>query len=246
MKNNVIKNFDKLPANSLFVFIILVFVSLFGCNKNSESTIQNPIKEQITLENLGQVHNYLLAKYENSNLKSASTSKTFGDIYKEFEKILLNSDQYSMNSTISSTLSDSEKQLVLDKFSDIKLDANFQKEFEQRVLTYLQSFNNIDEILKSQILNAVENYSLIDNSTNMKGDVGYDLVLAYNNVYESSMAYWSKKGNLKSVNVEDISENKAIIWADATGALIGLGCGGVMSILMGAAASNAIVECYEM
>jgi hypothetical protein len=80
----------------------------------------------------------------------------------------------------------------------------------------------------------------------MKGYVGYDLVLAYNNVYESSMAYWSKIGNLKSANVEDMSENKAIIWADATGALIGLGCGGVMSILMGAAASNAIVECYEM
>ncbi len=57
------------------------------------------------------------------------------------------------------------------------------------------------------------------------------------------MNYWSKNSQLKNINM---SENQAIIWADAAGAAIGLGCGGLMSILMAAAASNMVVEAYEM
>ena len=156
---------------------------------------------------------------------------------------MLNSEKYSTNSTIESSLSESEKLIVLDKFADIKLDTNFHKEFEKRFLTYFQNLTNIDEDIKLEMLNTIKDYSSINNSDNMENYSGYDLVLAYNNVYDSSMDYWSKKGNLKSVNM---SENQAIIWADAAGAAIGLGCGGFMSILMGAAASNMIVECYEM
>lgn len=236
------KIFKNTKTSSLF--IILIFVNtLFGCSKDTDIVVKNNDKELITIENLGDIHNYLLAEYEAKGLKTKSSSKTFGDVYNEFENLLINSEKYSTNSTIESGLSELEKQEVLNKFAHIKLDKNFRQEFEKRYFVYFQNLTSIDEEIKMKLLNTVLDLSPIKYSEDMMNQSGYDLVLAYNNVYNSSMDYWSKKGNLKG---DEIPENQAIIWADAAGAAIGLGCGGFMSILIGAAASNMIVKCYEM
>ncbi|MFB6320760.1 hypothetical protein [Saccharicrinis sp. FJH54] len=243
MKNKVLIITQKLPVYNLVLCLALVSVFMLSCNNDSEVLNQEPVKELITIDNLGQVHNYLLDKYEKSSLKSTLTSKTFGDVYNEFERILLESEKYSTNSTILSDLTDSEKLEILNKFADLKLDNNFQKEFKRRFITYFQSLQDIDADIKADILNTVNNYTLIDSPDDFENKRSYNLAIAYNNVYKSSMDYWGTNNKLKSVN---ITENQAIIWADAAGALIGLGCGGVMSILMGAATSNMIVECYNM
>lgn len=232
-----------LQISNLFVSSVLFFALLASCYKDSEAIVNNSEKELITIDNLGEVHNYLLATYESSFIKSTSSSKTFGDIYNEFEIILLNSEKYSTNTAIESGLTESEKLIVLNNFATIQLDTNFHKEFEKRFLTYFQNLTNIDEKVKFELLHTINDYSSIDNLKNMENYSGYDLILAYSNVYNASLNYWSKNSQLKNINMP---ENQAIIWADAAGAAIGLGCGGLMSILMAAAASNMVVEAYEM
>ena len=103
------------------VMVIIGITAFMSCNKDSEQIGDNPSKETITIDNLGEVHNFLLAEYEKANLKSESNSKTFGDVYNRLEKLLINSDKYSVNSTIASSLSESEKQVIFDSFADIKL-----------------------------------------------------------------------------------------------------------------------------
>lgn len=149
---------------------------------------------------------------------------------------MLNSEKYSSNSTIVSELSETEKQEVLNLFADIELNSDFLKNFKERVSLYFQQNTDIDDEVKTKLLNTIANHSAIENSAS------FELIKAYNNIYEASFDYWDKKDKLKGVN----SQDKAVVWGDAIGGAIGFGCGGFMSILMGAAVSHMVITCYEM
>lgn len=243
MKEMFLRFGRKLNENYLIIGIALSFTLMLSCNKNKELNDGAIHKEPITINNLGEIHNYLLSEYANHKLKSASSSKTFGDVFKEFETLLINSEKYSTASTIKSSLTEDERNNLLDKFADIKMDANFHNEFKDRFIEYFQNVPNIDEELRIKILETTKDYSSISITDDIANNSGYNFVLAYNNVYSSSTTYWEEKGVLKSTNMSD---NQKIIWSDAAGAAVGFMCGGFMSLLMGAATSNMVAEGIEM
>lgn len=221
----------------------------FSCD--NESIEKGPLdKKTITVNNIGEIHNYLLDEYLRSkpgiSLKSKGEVKTFGEVYRGFEKILANSDKYSMSTTIKSTRTKSGEADLLKSFADLKVDANFNAEIKKRFISHVSSLENVDKEVVAALLSTLKDnlYGELSEITDSKGS---ELISIYNNVFKSSSEYWAvNASNTKASHVKRSATNKEIIWSDAAGAILGAGCGGVMSILMGAAFSNCAEEIAQM
>lgn len=233
-----------------FLILIPTFFIIQACDNSMNSEINEMQKEKvpITVNNIGEIHNYLLEEYskkKSSNfIKTTSEVVTFGDVYQDLKKILSESDEYSMTSTIQANLSKSGKVDLLDNLKDLKLDENFITEIKKKFTSHVKSLKNADSDVIASLLKTLDDYNSPITNT-LENKEGSELLAIYNNVYKSSTEYWNINTFETKTSTKSAS-NREIIWADAAGAVLGAGCGGVMSILMAAAFSDSYDRCAAM
>lgn len=241
--------------NLMLITLFSLLLITQSCNK---STDPHDMKENITIDNIGYIHNYLLDAYSSSlskkpiKVKSKSTDcKTFGEVYRDLENILLESNRYRMDSNIKDSRLD-EISLLKD-FESLKLDNTFKTEIKKRFILHINSLNNINNNIRLALLNTLKSsdesikYNLIKTSNILRDKKGIELCTIYNNVYKASSKHWGLTTENRTLSTPAISipcgkgaSNKELIWADAAGAILGTCCGGVMGVLMGAAFSHAM------
>lgn len=184
----------------------------------------------------------MLAQAASVNTKS-SQEQTLADIYFEFEQILKNSSAYEVKSNIDPLLPKEEQLAVFNQFAHIKIDSCFTRNFLLRFTNYITNEPRLAEMEKELILSSCRNSSPILNIKNSENISNSTLIQIFNNVYASSDDYWSK---LNDKNMNPKSSNTVMIWSDAGGALVGLMCGGVMSVLMAATVSHSVDKAIEL
>lgn len=233
-----------------FLVLIPTFFIIQACDnsENSEIDEMQKEKEPITVNNIGEIHNYLLEEYSktklSNSLKTTSEAVTFGDVYQDLKRLLSESNKYSMTSTIQASRTKSGEVELLNSLKDLKLDENFIPEIKKRFTLHVKSLKNTDSDVIASLLKTLENYNspIINTLENREGN---ELLTIYNNVYKSSAEYWDLNPSETKSSTKGAS-NREIIWADAAGAVLGAGCGGVMAILMGAAFSDSYDRCVTM
>lgn len=249
---NLINNFKITTILLIAVFIGLI--SFSSCEKeNSTNEITDKpeypnirqTKEFITIDNIGEAHNYLLSELE-KNPSLRNDNKTLFDIINDMKVILEKSEIYSNKSVINTGLP-THPDRIYEAFGDIELNADFFEVFKSRFRDYIKNNQYLDKEVANEILISLENYSEINTESLNENMIGFPSVTSSNNVYKSSLIYWNNYGISfnRSVNAEP--SDRGIIWADAAGAVLGATCSwGLMSVLMAAAASDAYIRCVEL
>ena len=222
----------------IFMGIAIMVIFASSCKKEEVDNPKTNVKEIISWKNLGAVHNYLVKNLlEDKNLNE--DNMCLHDELTDMKCILYNSKIYLPQSDIKTNIDSLSEQEYINFFGGINLDTLFFYTFKEKFISFLQEKVNIDDDIKLKMLNSVKTLSKIEVSEEDTIKRGYFMIKAYNIVYDSSEKFWNKKAN-------DEPSTREVIWADAAGALLGAACGGVMSVLMGAAASDAYVRAYKL
>ncbi len=174
----------------------------------------------ITLDNIGDLHNYLLAELANDSVLM-SNNTTFGDVLADMETILVNSDVYSTQSNINTGIITS-LQDVVDLFSDIKLDEDFLANFEPMFRNYITNHAYLDEAITTTILNSMDYHKSINTDSINSTMIGYTSVLIGNNIYAASNQYWT--GYFPSKSVMKDPDADTLVWVDLAGGVLGASC----------------------
>jgi len=235
----------------IIIGIVLIGMTAFvSCEKEeianlnakgqaTEKSVLN--KEIITLDNIGEGHNYLLAEMEKKPLLR-SDNKTFKDVFKDMEHLLTISDKYDFKSNIKPDMRITPEEFM-NIFGDIQLNEDFFINFQQRFVTFITNNKYFDPIIANAVINSMNNTSLVDISQLDDKMVGYTSVLVGNNIYNSSQNYWSNYGiNFRSTTASD----RTVIWVDVGMGICGCACGPIMGMLWGAAASDCYLRCVEL
>ena len=126
----------------------------------------------------------------------------------------------------------------------LELDKSFYEKSSELVLNRIKNNDGICNEVKQVIyeitaddctLSADELCALAEKYKNY---LGGDYLLVFSNIFKSSSEYWSPVATRGS-------NNRKIIVADCIGGLLGLTCGGAMSIVWGAAFSYSLDKCLE-
>ncbi|MDR0657595.1 MAG: hypothetical protein LBG18_01435 [Mediterranea sp.] len=232
----------KLRMKAVMLFFMSVF--LYSCENQ-------PIeKTEVTLQKVGEIHNYLLKKAHTSAspqliLLNKKEDATIGEYFHAFKEILLNDDKYYYNeSFLTSSLDD--YLYFFEDFMTIKVNTHFLENARKLLFEKLENDENIStEVI--EVLRKVSDikYSYTDDELKLaisrsNPSEGSDLIFAFNEVAKASSCYWSS-----SYPITRDSSNRTIIIADGIGGVLGAFCGGVMSVIWGAAFSYSMDMCLE-
>lgn len=211
----------------LFVFCFLVI----SCQNESASDHAVIVqKEEITIDNIGAVHNYLLDSYfANNNCITLNNSRNMDAFFNAFKDQLMKNDKYYVSQE-ALTRSNEEIEYFQD-IMDLKIDNNFYNNARALVLKKIDDNLEISNEVKDVIhkitdLNISDNerFSLIDKYKSYQGG---ELLVEFKNIYISSSEYWQ----IHRPIVTRSSSSTPVILADGVGGLLGAFCSGPMGVV---------------
>ena len=223
---------------------ILGALLLINCHESEVlNTANNGPKKSITIENIGDIHNELLAAYFASQTRGTTVSANdISTYYYAFKEDLFTSGRYEISeqdvALCETSISDFEDVMSL------KIDSTF---YENSLILVLDRIRNNDGICDEvkRVLYEItdENCTLSSDELGLlaekyKGYVGGEYLLVYSNIFKSSSDYWQPVTTRSSFN-------RKVLAADCLGGLLGFTCGGPMSIIWGAAFSYSLDKCLD-
>ncbi len=222
------------------IFCMLCVSFLTNCQE-SQGLNETEQKRKITFENIGEVHNDLLASYQSKSktrgLETASTkSKKMSTYFDEFKDELYNSTKYDIDEKEKIKVQNS-----INSFQDVsnlKIDENFYNNALKLTLKRIINNDEISNEVKEALIKITDlNNNITDNEISSlvekyKDYKGGEYLVVSKKIYKSSSVYWHPA--TKS------SASRATIIADVVGGVLGATCGGVMSVIWGGAFSYAM------
>lgn len=231
-----------------FTLSFILFI-LFACSKYDHEIYDQPIKkEKISLQNMGEVHNYLLelrrSTHQKDDFEAVKNGQIkFEDFYKAFTEELNQNDRYIVNPTVTKAF-DNE---VFEKIMNLSINKDFYIKARELALAYLYSNSDINQDVTEAIAKISDiDYYLTDDEisdiiNSNKNKKGGQLLIVFKNIYQSSSEYWNTKRVLTKS-----SQSRSIMIADGIGGVLGTTCNGVMGIIWATAFSYALDACYDI
>jgi hypothetical protein len=230
-------------------FVLILFVSILLSSCNNEDVIENKIDKQNSLE-YGQLHNKALDLFYKKNADISEID--FSEAVTQISSYMKESDPV--------LFADVDAQEIVNKFNKVKSfsstsvkSSTDENEYTKLniLLDYLKENNEVSESNYTFIVNKMfvnESYdvkvkSINDYlSTNSISDFDKEQIEIVKSIFISSNEYWNSSNNakvaanLKSTKSKEQNTARAVIVADAIGALIWSGTG-PGAIIAGAALS---------
>lgn len=228
----------------VFIFAILGAFLLINCNESEDlNTVNNSLKKSVTIENIGDIHNELLAAYFASQTRGTTVSANdISTYYDAFKEELFTSEKYEISGQdvvlCETSISDFEDVMSL------KIDSAFYENSLDLVLNRIKNNDGICDEVKHILYEITDenctlsSYELSLLAEKYKSYVGGEYLVVYSNIFKSSSDYW------QPVTTRN-SDNRKVIVADCLGGLLGLTCCGTMSVIWGAAFSYSLDKCLD-
>lgn len=225
-----------MKTNLFFAFVFLFFT--FSCSKNEPS---KDLTDNINPQMIGTYHNILLAEmmktHSLSEIKGKSISEVMEMANKVAPKVFDNNFKYSSGdfdkiqisrSKFDSKLKSTNEQLPTVKEISIILKTNGK--ISEEAYSDLLQVNQMIENNDRNVIAFVENLKIKNESDRL-------IIETFKSVFKSSNEYWSDPKSKIGYTKRGDMWNAAVMGADAGGALYGMLCGPICSILEGAAFS---------
>lgn len=222
---------------------VLLFVNCQESQYLDESRHEQ--KEKVTVENIGRIHNKLLKAYfAKSQTRSVDVAmpENMSDCFDVFKMELLESNNYNISEDEILVL-----QSEISEFQEI-LSLPINDEFYNHSLSLVRNKIRLNDDISDDVKNVI--YDIIDENCVLSADELYllaekfknfkggEYLMVYSNIFKASSEYWQP-------TITRNSNSRKVIAADCAGGLLGLGCGGVMSVIWAAAFSYSLDKCLD-
>lgn len=228
----------------VFISAILGAFLLINCHESEDlNTVNKGLKKSVTIENIGDIHNELLAAYFASQTRGTTVpANDISTYYDAFKEELFTSGKYEISgqqvALCETSISDFEDVMSLE------IDSAFYENSLDLVLDRIKNNNGICDEVKHILYEITDenctlsSYELSLLAEKYKSYVGGEYLVVYSNIFKSSSDYW------QPVTTRN-SDNRKVIAADCLGGLLGLTCCGAMSVIWGAAFSYSLDKCLD-
>lgn len=228
----------------VFIFVILGAFLLVNCHESEGlDTTNKGLKKSVTIENIGEIHNELLAAYFASQTRGTTVAANdISSYYDAFKEELFTSGEYDISGQeivlCETSISDFEDVMSL------KIDSSFFENSLDLVLDRIKNNDGICDEVKHVLYEITDencilsSYELSLLAEKYKNYLGGEYLVVYSNIFKSSSNYWQPMTTRNS-------DNRKVIAADCLGGLLGLTCCGAMSVIWGAAFSYSLDKCLD-
>lgn len=225
-----------------FIYLISMagLLTMASCQEENNMNVQ-PVEEKTlaSIDNIGEVHNYLLDQMKLTEQKLEISDKTrMKDLVNNFQ-MLNDNGKYYCNEVMTRA---NAEQSDFSEFENLEI-ADFDlSQMRSLVLKRINANKNIDEEVKKviEIISdpngnplSEENLAMVEKNKDKKGG---ELLIVFKNIASSSNSYWPTTRSQQS---------RAVMIADAVGGVLGTTCSGVMGIIWGAGFSYAYDKCTD-
>ena len=216
--------------NLVLLFSLTVLLGCLGlfwsCSSNDDNVIVKD-KTLATIENMGEVHNYLLGQMKFAEKTAKISDKTLmKDLIKNFQTLNADGKYYyhEVMTRTSAEISD------FSEFENLEI-GNFDlDELRFLILKRIAANKDIDaevkkalEVISDPLGNPLSDKNLLLIETN-KDKQGGNLLVVFKYIAESSNVYWASTSTWSA-------QSRAVIIADGIGGVLGTACSGVMGII---------------